>query len=204
MAVSRVGILGGSFDPPHVGHQRIAEEAKKRVGLDTVLFVPAGEQWLKREGAIAPATHRLAMTNLMVGASDVYAVSDVEVTRPGPSYTVDTLSILREQAQPDTEFFFILGEDALADLPRWSRPKELLSLCEFIALPRVVGAARPDLTGSFRALPGLKERVRVLEDAPRLAIGSSSVRRLLADGAPLRGILSDSVEKYIIAHRLYG
>ena len=202
--MSRVGVLGGSFDPPHAGHLMIAQEAGERVGLDTVLFVPAGEQWLKEGQDVAPATHRLAMTHLLVGAEATFAVSDVEVTRPGPSYTVDTLRILREQSPPDTEFFFILGEDAVADLPRWHRPQELVSLCEFIAMPRMSQAGRPDLSAAYAAIPGLKERVNILEDAPRMDISSSRVRQLLASGSDLRGVVPNPVVKYITARRLYG
>ena len=181
--MSRVGVLGGSFDPPHAGHLMIAQEAGERVGLDRVLFVPAGEQWLKEGQDVAPATHRLAMTHLLVGAEATFAVSDVEVTRPGPSYTVDTLRILREESPPDTEFFFILGEDAVADLPRWHRPQELVSLCEFIAMPRMSQAGRPDLTAAYAAIPGLRDKVTILEDAPRMDISSSRVRQLLASGS---------------------
>ena len=202
--MSRVGVLGGSFDPPHAGHLMIAQEAGERVGLDTVLFVPAGEQWLKEGQDVAPATHRLAMTHLLVGAEATFAVSDVEVTRPGPSYTVDTLRILREKSPPDTEFFFILGEDAVADLPRWHRPQELVTLCEFIAMPRMSQAGRPDLTAAYAAIPGLRERVNILEDAPRMDISSSRVRQLLASGSDLSGVVPNPVVKYITAHRLYG
>ena len=151
-----------------------------------------------------PATHRLAMTHLLVGAEATFAVSDVEVTRPGPSYTVDTLRILREKSPPDTEFFFILGEDAVADLPRWHRPQELVTLCEFIAMPRMSQAGRPDLTAAYAAIPGLRERVNILEDAPRMDISSSGVRQLLASGSDLSGVVPDPVVKYITAHRLYG
>ena len=202
--MSRVGVLGGSFDPPHAGHLMIAQEAGERVGLDRVLFVPAGEQWLKEGQDVAPAAHRLAMTHLLVGAEATFAVSDVEVTRPGPSYTVDTLRILREESPPDTEFFFILGEDAVADLPRWYRPQELVSLCEFIAMPRSGDMGRPDLTAAYDAIPGLRERVNILEDAPRMDISSSRVRQLLASGASLSGVVPDPVAKYITAQRLYG
>ena len=202
--MSRVGVLGGSFDPPHAGHLMIAQEAGERVGLDTVLFVPAGEQWLKEGQDVAPATHRLAMTHLLVGAEATFAVSDVEVTRPGPSYTVDTLRILREESPPDTEFYFILGEDAVADLPRWHRPQELVSLCEFIAMPRMGQAGRPDMSAAYAAIPGLKERVNILEDAPRMDISSSRVRQLLASGSDLRGVVPNPVVKYITARRLYG
>ncbi len=202
--MSRVGVLGGSFDPPHAGHLMIAQEAGERVGLDTVLFVPAGEQWLKEGQDVAPATHRLAMTHLLVGAEATFAVSDVEVTRPGPSYTVDTLRILREKSPPDTEFFFILGEDAVADLPRWYRPQELVTLCEFIAMPRSGDMGRPDLTAAYDTIPGLRDKVTILEDAPRMDISSSRVRQLLANGASLSGVVPDPVVKYITAHCLYG
>lgn len=202
--MSRVGILGGSFDPPHAGHVMIAREAKERVGLDTVLFIPAGEQWLKDGQNVAAAVDRLAMTHLLVDSTAEFLVSDMEVTRPGPTYTVDTLRELREAAPPDTEYYFILGEDSAADLPRWHNPQELVTLCRFIAMPRVDGAARPDLTAAYDAIPGLREKVTVLEDAPRMDVSSSSVRDTLEAGADLLGVVPNAVVKYIAAHRLYG
>ncbi len=202
--MSRVGILGGSFDPPHAGHLMIAREAKERVGLDSVLFMPAGEQWLKEGQDVAPAAHRLAMTHLLVGPNTDFVVSDMEITRPGPTYTVDTLRELRENSPPDTEYYFILGEDSVADLPRWHNPQELVTLCRFIAMPRTGGAGRPDLTVAYDAIPGLREKVTVLEDAPRMDVSSSSVREMLETGADLRGVVPEAVLKYISAHRLYG
>ena len=204
MAVSRVGILGGSFDPPHSGHLMIAREARERVGLDSVLFIPAGEQWLKEGQDVARATHRLAMTHLLTGSDAAFAVSDMEITRPGPTYTVDTLRELRETSPPDTEYFFILGEDSVADLPRWHEPEELVTLCRFIAMPRAGDAGRPDLTAAYDAIPGLRERVTVLEDAPRMDVSSSSIRDMLGIGASLRGVVPEAVVKYITAHRVYG
>ena len=204
MAVTRVGILGGSFDPPHAGHLMIAREARDRAGLDTVLFIPAGEQWLKEGQDVAPATHRLAMTHLLVGSTPAFEVSDMEVTRPGPTYTVDTLQELRQDSPPGTEYLFILGEDSVADLPRWHNPQELVTLCRFIAMPRVDGAGRPDLTAAYDAIPGLRENVTILEDAPRMDISSSSVRKMMESGDDLRGIVPDNIVKYITAHRLYG
>ena len=202
--MTRVGILGGSFDPPHAGHLMIAREAKERVGLDTVLFVPAGEQWLKEGQDVAPATHRLAMTHLLIGSTVAFTVSDMEVTRPGPTYTVDTLRELHKNSPPDTEYFFILGEDSVADLPRWHNPQELVALCRFIAIPRAGGAGRPDLTAAYAAIPGLREKVTVLEDAPRMDVSSSSVRRMVESGDAVRGIVPNNIVKYITAHRLYG
>ncbi|MCY4575298.1 MAG: nicotinate-nucleotide adenylyltransferase [Chloroflexi bacterium] len=204
MAVTRIGILGGSFDPPHAGHLMIAREAKERADLDTVLFIPAGEQWLKEGQDVAPATHRLAMTHLLVGSTPAFGVSDMEVTRPGPTYTVDTLQELRQDSPPGTEYFFILGEDSVADLTLWHNPQELVTLCRFIAMPRVDGTGRPDLTAAYDAIPGLRENVTILEDAPRMDVSSSSVRRMVESGDDLRGIVPDYIVKYITAHRLYG
>ncbi len=201
-AAKRIGVLGGSFDPPHAGHLMIAREARARVGLDAVLFIPAGEQWLKEGQAVAAATHRLAMTHLAVQRQEACAVLDVEVTRPGPSYTVDTLTHLAERADAPTEWFFILGADALDDLPRWSRPQELARLCSLIVMPRAASGPS-DVSAVSAAVPGLRERVIILEDAPRVDISSSSVRRMMADGAPMRGIVPDAVARYIAAHRLY-
>ena len=201
--MSRVGILGGSFDPPHAGHLMIAREAMKRVGLDRVLFIPAGEQWLKEGQVVAPATHRLAMAHLLVGSTPHFSVSDMEITRPGPTYTVDTLRALRETSPPDTEYFFILGEDSVADLPRWHNPQELVTLCRFIAMPRAGAEGRPDLTAAYDAIPGLREKVTVLDDAPRLDVSSSSVRSMVKAGEDLSGLVPDNIVKYFTAHQLY-
>ena len=201
--MTRVGVLGGSFDPPHAGHLMIAEEAMRRVGLDAVLFVPAGEQWLKEGQVVAPATHRLAMARLAAASCEGSQVSDVEVRRPGPSYTVDTLQLLRDRYGADIELFFILGEDALADVPRWSRPQELAALCTLIAMPREDRSSRPNLEAVYGAVPGLKDRVIVLEQAPRMDLSSSEVRRMIADGESLRCAVPNAVMKYIDAHRLY-
>lgn len=203
MAVSRVGILGGSFDPPHAGHLMIAREARERVGLDRVLFIPAGEQWLKEGQDVAPAAHRLAMTRLLIGSTAGFVVSDMEVTRPGPTYTVDTLRELRETSPPGTEYFFILGEDSVADLPRWHEPQDLVTLCRFIAMPRADGAGRPDLTAAYDAIPGLREKVTVLEDAPRMDVSSSSVRSMVRAGEDLSGLVPDEIVDYLNLHGLY-
>ena len=201
--MTRVGVLGGSFDPPHAGHLMIASEAMSRVGLDAVLFIPAGEQWMKQGQVIAPATHRLAMGRLAAASLQGSRVSDVEVTRPGPSYTVDTMRLLRNRYDADTEIFFILGEDALADLPQWSRPQELVALCTLIAMPREGGLDRPNLDALESAVPGLTKRLIILEQAPRLDLSSSKVRQMIADGESLRGAVPNAVVKYIEAHRLY-
>ena len=184
----------------------IASEAMSRVGLDAVLFVPAGEQWLKQGQvtlSLAPATHRLAMGRLAAASLQGSHVSDVEVTRPGPSYTVDTMRLLRDRYGADTELFFILGEDALADLPRWSRPQELVVLCTLIAMPREGGSDRPDLDALENAVPGLKKRLIILDQAPRMDLSSSKVRQMIADGESLSCAVPNAVVKYIEAHRLY-
>ncbi len=201
--MSRVGILGGSFDPPHAGHLMIAREAMERAGLDSVLFIPAGEQWLKEGQDVAPATHRLAMTRLLIGSDAAFAVSDMEITRPGPTYTVDTLRELRETSPPGTEYYFILGEDSVADLPRWHNPQELVTLCRFIAMPRANAEGRPDLTAAYDAVPGLRERVTVLEDAPRMDVSSSCVRSMVKAGKDLSGLVPEQIVDYLTKYGLY-
>ncbi len=204
--MSRIGILGGSFDPPHAGHAMMAREARDRANLDTLLFVPAGEQWLKPAGAVASPDHRLAMTHLLAGSVQPSAVSDMEIRRGGPTYTVDTLTELVAASPPGTDYIFILGEDTLADLPRWHMPRQLVTLCRFVALPRAddADARRPDVMAAYDALPGLRERVTILDDAARMDISSSSVRRILQAGEDAGGLVPNPVLKYIAAHGLYG
>jgi nicotinate-nucleotide adenylyltransferase len=199
----RIGVLGGSFDPIHIGHLVIAEEARLRLSLDTVLFVPTGFQWMKEGRQTAPGAERIEMVRLATASNAAFEVSDVEVSRPGPSYTVDTLSILRRQRGPEAELFFILGQDALADLPRWSRPEQLLQLCTLVAMPRV-DSPPVDLAGLERQLPGLRDRLVLLEDAPRLEVSSSALRARIARNESVRYLVPDAVAEYIARRGLYG
>ena len=124
----RLGVFGGTFDPPHLGHLVVAEGAREQLHLERVLFIPAGQPWMKAGQAISPASHRLEMTRLAIQGHPAFQVVDWEVVREGPSYTVETLEQLHRQ-EPSAELFCILGEDSLRELPRWRHPQRLVELC---------------------------------------------------------------------------
>jgi nicotinate-nucleotide adenylyltransferase len=195
---TRIGILGGTFDPIHYGHLAIAEEARIALQLDRVLFVPAAQQPLKRGAHIATPEQRLAMTQLACAHNDTFEVSRIELDRPGPSFTLNTLETLH--AAEIGELHFILGADALADLPRWYGVVRILQLARIIAVGRPGSA--PDLTVTGQALPALSERLSVLE-GPGLDISSTTLRQRIADGRPIRYQTPDAVVTYIVEHGLY-
>ncbi len=196
--ITRMGILGGTFDPIHYGHLAIAEEARAVLRLDRVLFIPAAQQPLKRGSHVATPEQRFEMVRLACASNDAFEVSRIELDRPGPSYTVDTLEALHRAGLG--ELYFILGGDALAELPRWYAAPRILELA------RIVAVARPDFPLDHQALaqdlPLLRERLIVL-DGPRLAISSSDLRRRVAAGRPIRYQTPDEVIAYIAAHGLY-
>jgi len=134
-----IGILGGTFDPIHIGHLILAVEARVQLRLDEVLFVPAGQPWLKVERNITPAFHRVEMVRRAIASNPYFKLCTLEVERPGPSYTVDTLMALRDMQGAEANFFFILGRDTLADLPSWKEPNRLLQICHLVVAPRSLG-----------------------------------------------------------------
>lgn len=195
---SRVGILGGTFDPIHYGHLAIAEEVRVALHLSRVLIIPAGEQPLKAGRHVATPAHRLAMARLACAGNPFFEVSAIEIERAGPSYTAVTLQQLHDQT-PDT-LCLILGADALADLPRWRDVQRILELAS------LAGVARPgaalDLVRLARAIPGVLERLTLI-DGPRLDISSTDLRRRVAAGKPIRYQTPDTVVDYIERHGLY-
>ena len=199
-----IGILGGTFDPIHNGHLAIAESAAERLGLDSVVFIPAGRPWLKAEQAVSDPAHRLEMTRLAVENYPNFVVSDVEIERPGPTYTVDTLRELRAQfadsPQP-TELYLILGMDSAKDLGRWRRPERIFEMCVVVALSRPGSDdARPD--DVERRFPAARGRFRVIH-GPRIDISATEIRQSVADGCPIRAYVPPSVETYIRERKLY-
>lgn len=193
-AMLRVGILGGSFDPIHLGHLHLAERLRERLGLDRVVLVPAAQQPLKLGRAEAPAAERLAMTRLAAEGAPWLSVSDVEIRRPGPSYTVDTLKALRAELEPGAEIYFLAGADVLADLERWYRVDEVLSLARFVV------ATRP---GHALDVPSrLRDRVTVVEIEP-LPLSSTELRARLAAGGDASDALPAAVLRRIRAARTY-
>lgn len=196
-----IGILGGTFDPVHIGHLAVADEATSWLGLAEVLFVPAGKPWLKADARILPAEHRLKMVKLAIGDKPRFKLSTIEVEREGPTYTVDTIIELRWQFGAGDELLFIIGWDNLADLPRWRQPERLISMCRLVAVPRV-GCPMPDLDSLEAVIPGLSRRVIML-DKPEIDVSASVIRERVRQGLSINHLVPEAVEKYIKEHGLY-
>jgi nicotinate-nucleotide adenylyltransferase len=196
-----LGVLGGTFDPPHIGHLMLAEEARLALSLGRVLFVPAGDPWRKVGRELSPPEHRLAMVRLAVGADPNYAVSTLEIEREGPSYTVETLTALHEQLPADSELFFIVGQDSLADLPNWRQPQRIISLARLAVAARAAWeSAQADALE--KEVPGISQRL-VWLDMPRIDISSTAVRQRVRQGQSIRSWVPPPVEEYIRQHGLY-
>jgi nicotinate-nucleotide adenylyltransferase len=199
MAAVRVGVLGGTFDPPHIGHLVLAEEARVRLGLTRVLWVPAGDPWRKSGAVVSAPEHRLAMVRLVAAGNPAFEVSTLETDRSGPTYTVDTLAALHD-AEPARELYFIAGTDALEDLPNWREPARVIELAILAVAAR--GGAKPQAADLDARLPGLGQRV-VWVDMPRMDIDATALRERVASGLSVRYFVPEPVETYIGAHRLY-
>ena len=199
----RLGVLGGTFDPPHVGHLLLAEEARLALGLGQVLFTPAGGPWRKAGQELSPREDRLAMVRLAVADNPHFAVSALEIEREGPSYTVETLTELRDQFGRETELFFIMGADSLADFPHWHEPQRILELARLAVAER----PEPEDVALEEGLAddlarAMRERVIWLR-MPLVAISASVVRERVRRGLSIRRWVPPAVEEYIRQHGLY-
>lgn len=197
----KLGVLGGTFDPPHMAHLVLAETARSSLGLERVLFVPAGDPWRKAGQDVTPVRHRLAMVRLAVGGDPAFEVSTLEVEREGPSYTVDTLTELHERYGPDAELYFLLGEDALRDMPNWKEPERIAALATLVVAPRP-GGAGPGAPPDF-PLPGVAAKVVPL-DMPLIDVSATDLRERARQGLSLRDVVPPAVARYIEEHGLYG
>jgi nicotinate-nucleotide adenylyltransferase len=196
----RVGILGGAFNPPHIGHLVCAQEAHVQLELEKVVFMPFGQAPHREVEADPGAEARLELVELAVGDDARFASSRLEIDRSGPSYTADTLRELREK-EPDDELFLILGGDQAAALPRWHEPETVLSLATVAVVERT-NWSRNAIGITLGRLPGA-ERIRYL-DMPIMQVSSSTVRRRVAAGQPIRYLVPDKVASYIGENDLYG
>lgn len=197
----RLGVLGGTFDPPHVGHLLLAEEARLALGLGQVLFTPAGGPWRKAGQELSPREDRLAMVRLAVADNPHFAVSALEIEREGPSYTAETLAALHEQLPDDSEIFFILGQDSVADLPNWRQPQRIISLARLAVAARTAWEPA-EASALEKEVPGISQRL-VWLDMPRIDISSTAVRDRVRRGLSIRRWVPPSVEEYIRQHGLY-
>jgi nicotinate-nucleotide adenylyltransferase len=197
----RVGVLGGTFDPVHIGHLLLAEEGRGTLGLERVLFVPAGEPWRKAGRELSSAEHRLAMVRLAVEDARGFEVSTVEIERRGPTYTADTLEALRQEMSSSGEAFFIMGQDALADLPHWRDPERIIAVASLAVASRV-GWEDAQAAALEERVPGISERL-VWLDMPHVAISSTAVRDRVRQGLSIRYWVPAPVEDYIRQNSLY-
>lgn len=197
----RLGVFGGTFDPIHLGHLILAEEAWYQLSLDQVLLAPAADPPHKREQSKSPAEQRVCMVELAIADNPHLALSRVDVDRPGPHYTLDMMRLLRGQYGPAAEWFFLMGLDSLANLPGWHQPQALLQTCTPVAF------SRPDVDFDWdtleAALPGARERV-ILLPMPLLEISGSDLRGRARTGRSLRYQVLPQVEQYIREQGLYG
>jgi len=195
----RWGILGGTFDPPHIAHLVMADQARSQLDLSCVLLVPAGQPPHKLDRPITPIEHRLAMTQLAIADDPSLALSRVDVDRPGPHYTADTLALLHA-AHPDDELYLLIGSDSLRDLTAWRDPSRVVAQARLAVMRRP--DAELDISRLESALPGISARVEWL-DAPWLNISSSDIQRRVRGGGSIRHLVPAAVERYIVEHELY-
>ena len=200
MPRARLGLFGGSFDPPHVGHLILASEAVHQMRLSRLLWVLTPTNPLKNDQFITAAQHRLAMLELAIANDPAFELSRLELDRPGPQFTLDTLHLAARQ-EPAAELILILGGDSLHDLPAWHRPKEIISACSQIGVMRRP-ADSVDLSGLELLLPGISAKIFFI-DAPLLEIAARDIRQRINAGEPFRYYLLPSVYEYIQKHDLY-
>ena len=186
--------MGGTFDPIHHGHLVAASEAAARFALDEVVFVPTGQPWQKQDRDVTQAEHRYLMAVIATASNPRFTVSRVDIDRPGPTFTVDTLTDLRASRGADVELFFITGADALAQILTWKDAEKLFNLAHLI------GVTRPGHVLSGDGLPA--DRVSLLE-VPAMSISSTDCRARVGRGDPVWYLVPDGVVQYVAKHRLY-
>jgi len=195
-----IGIFGGTFDPPHIGHLILAAEAQAQLRLDRLLWMLTPDPPHKQDQPITPIDHRQAMVNLAIADTPGFELSTIEIDRPGPHYALDTLKIVAQQ-NPGADLVYLMGGDSLRDLPAWHRPVDFISACDVIGVMR-----RPDdaidLPALEKRIPGLTAKVRYV-DAPLLDIAAHEIRERIGEGRPFRYYLPEPVYNYIQNQALY-
>ena len=197
---TRIGLFGGTFDPPHLGHLILASEAQSQLELDRLLWVLTPEPPHKLEQIITSIEHRLAMVQLAIADNPTFELSRVELERPGPHYTLDTIQEIAEK-NPRAQIVPIIGGDSLNDLPKWHEPQKLVYACHWIGVMRRPHE-EPSLKELERDLPGISSKIHYV-DAPLLEIASREIRNRIAEGKSVRYYLPSSVYEYIEQHHLY-
>ena len=197
---TRIGILGGTFDPPHIGHLWLATLAADALALDRVVFMPAPQPPHKRGQAISSITDRLLMTRLAISGNDAFELSTLEVGRHGPSFTIDSVEELR-RAYGDTQLYLLMASDTLAQIDSWREPDRLLSLIEWVVGPRP-GSSLPDADRLRDRFGAAAQRIHLLE-GPSLDVSATDIRRRVAAGRAIRYLVPEAVEELILEKGLY-
>jgi nicotinate-nucleotide adenylyltransferase len=195
----RIGILGGTFDPPHIGHLVIADQAYEQLDLDVVWFAPVGQPPHKDTHHVSPVEHRIAMTRLAIADNPHFQLSLVDVERPTPHYIVTLFELLAQQ-HLDCDWRLIVGGDSLAEMPKWYEPRRLLELTRLAVAHRP--GFHPDLEQLEQSLPGITRRVDWV-DTPMIDLASRDLQRRVRLGLPLRYVVPREVADYIATHQLY-
>ena len=197
--IVRLGILGGTFDPPHYGHLILGEQAHEQLALDKVLWVPAADPPLKENKTKTPIALRLKMLQMAVEDNEHFEISLVDVERPGPHYTVDMLALLREH-YTQAAFFFLMGSDSLNDLLRWRDPARLIQMATLAVMQRP--GAPIDLAKLSPDLPGIEQCIMPI-DGPMIEIASSDIETRIRSGRSVRYLLPKAIEGFIYKQGLY-
>lgn len=199
----RIGILGGTFDPVHIGHLVLAEEALSKLKLDQIWFIPTGKPWLKESLEITDGFNRLEMVKIATKSNPRFVASSIEIDRSGPTYTIDTLRYLKDKLGTKTSIYFILGLDTLANFHRWNRPEEILDLCEFVVSNRPGFGNTKILDEQLERFEGIGS-ITTLLNIPMLDISGTNLREMIRQGLSIRYRVPDGVEEYIYSNGLYG
>lgn len=191
--VKRIGLFGGSFDPPHMGHLVIAQQAASQLSLDRIFFIPAHQAPHKLHQRSSESSHRLAMTRLAIKGNPIFRVSDVEIRKKGVSYTIDTLQVFHDE-HPGAELFLLIGGDSLEQFHDWRQPDMIRSLASVAVYPRP-GNGPAALTSEVRGATIVR--------GPMLDLSSTEIRRMVNQGKSIRYLVPPDVESYVIRHKLY-
>ena len=197
----KIGVFGGTFDPIHLGHLIVADAAREMLELDEVLFIPTGRPWVKAGTPVAVACHRMAMVEISVGPTAWFRIVDLDIKRPGPTYTVDTLLELRAELGEEADLYLLLGLDAVQDMARWHRPAQIFELCTVVGMSRP-GVPDLDLAVLDAVAPNAADRVILLE-GPLVSLSGTDLRRRVREGRSIRHRVPEAVEVYIYEHGLY-
>lgn len=201
MSYKRIGILGGTFDPPQMGHLILAEYSRETLDIDHILFVPVADHPVKKDDTRLQIDHRLAMLNLAIEDNDAFSVSRVDIDREGPHFSADTVSLIQSE-YPESQLFFVMGGDNLRSLPTWKRAGDLYKHCRLAVMKRADEDIAPDMHDDI--LPGLSNKVDIV-DVPMLSMWLSStyVVERIRRGQSVRYLVPDRVLDYIAENKLY-